>query len=128
MEQKNGNAERRMTMADEEKLIKLREAAALIAEAIKDMQKARKLFKKCGIEFCGGLDFNHINPWDIGAHLQIYKGINKFEKLIGAKAYLKEDIITGKPDTSRKYLDYKGLVFVQLGQERTSSRAKFTFR
>ena len=27
-------------MADEEKLIKLREAAALIAEAIKDMQKA----------------------------------------------------------------------------------------
>ena len=32
-------------MADEEKLIKLREAAALIAEAIKDMQKAAKLFK-----------------------------------------------------------------------------------
>ena len=29
-----------MIMADEEKFIKLREAEALIAEAIKDMQKA----------------------------------------------------------------------------------------
>lgn len=115
-------------MTDEEKLIKLREAAALIAEAIKDMQKARKLFKKCGIEFCGGLKFDELEPWSNDCNLQIYKGIDKFAKLIGAKAYFKESIISEELDTSRKYLDYKGLVFVQLGHEKTSSRAKFTFR
>ena len=115
-------------MTDEEKLVKLREAVGLVTEAIANMQKAKKLFKKCGIELCGDLNFNEVDPWTGGCNIQIFKGINKFEKLIGASAYFRDDIITEKTDTSRKYLDYKGIVFLQLGHEITARQAKFTFK
>ena len=115
-------------MADIDKKAFIDEACNLLNEAISEIRKAEKLFKKCGIEFCDSIDIGDCPEWGNNSNIQIYRGINKFEKIIGAKGYFRNDYITEKPDTSRKYLDYKGLVFLQLGDEKVSRQAKFHFR
>ena len=92
------------------------------------MRKAQELFKKCGIEFCDNVDISDIKSCNSGANIQIFSGISKFEKIIGASGYFRNDCITGKPDTSQKYLDYKNLVFLQLGKEKKGRQAEFYFR
>lgn len=104
------------------------EACDLLNKAISEICKAKKLFKKCGIEFCDSIDIGDCPEWGNNSNIQIYRGINKFEKIIGAKGYFRNDYITEKPDTSRKYLNYKGIVFLQIGDEKVSRQAKFTFR
>ena len=115
-------------MADIDKKALIDEGCNLLNEAIAEMRKAQKLFKKCGIEFCDNVDISDIESWRCGANIQIFSGISKFEKIIGASGCFRNDYITGKPDTSRKYLDYKNLVFLQLGKKKTSQQAKFYFR
>ena len=115
-------------MADIDKKALIDEGCNLLNEAIAEIRKAQKLFKKCGIEFCDNVDISDIKSWNSGRNIQIFSGISKFEKIIGASGYFRNDYITGKPDTSQKYLDYKNLVFLQLGEERTSRQAKFHFR
>ena len=115
-------------MAEIDKKAFIDEACNLLNEAISEFRKAEKLFKKCGIEFCNSIDIRDCPEWGNNSNIQIYRGINKFEKIIGAKGYFRNDYITEKPATSRKYLDYKGLVFLQLGDEKVSRQAKFHFR
>ena len=115
-------------MADIDKKALIDEGCNLLNEAIAEMRKAQELFKKCGIELCDNVDISDIKSCNSGANIQIFSGISKFEKIIGVSGYFRNDYITGKPDTSRKYLDYKNLVFLQLGKEKTSRQAKFYFR
>ena len=115
-------------MADIDKKALIDEGCNLLNEAIAEIRKAQKLFKKCGIEFCDNVDISDIKSWNSGANIQIFSGISKFEKIIGASGYFRNDCSTGKPDISQKYLDYKNLVFLQLGKEKTSRQAKFYFR
>ena len=115
-------------MADIDKKALIDEGCNLLNEAIAEIRKAQKLFKKCGIEFCDNVDISDIESWNSGANIQIFSGISKFEKIIGASGYFRNDYSTGKPNISRKYLDYKNLVFLQLGKEKTSRQAKFYFR
>ena len=115
-------------MADIDKKALIDEGCNLLNEAIAEIRKAQKLFKKCGIEFCDNVDISDIKSWSCGGNIQIFSGISKFEKIVGASGCFRNDYITGKPDTSRKYLDYKNLVFLQLGEERTSRQVKFHFR
>ena len=115
-------------MADIDKKALIDEGCNLLNEAIAEIRKAQKLFKKCGIEFCDNVDISDIESWRCMGNIQIFSGISKFEKIIGASGYFRNDCITGKPDISRKYLDYKNLVFLQLGKEKTSRQAEFYFR
>ena len=115
-------------MADIDKKALIDEGCNILNEAIAEIRKAQKLFKKCGIEFCDNLDIGDCPEWGNNSNMQIYRGINKFEKIIGAKGHFRNDYITKKPDTSRKYLNYKGIVFLQIGDEKTSRQAKFTFK
>ena len=115
-------------MADIYKKALIDEGCNLLNEAIAEMRKAQELFKKCGIEFCDNVDISDIKSCNSGANIQIFSGISKFEKIIGASGYFRNDCITGKPEISLKYLDYKNLVFLQLGKEKTSRQAKFYFR
>ena len=115
-------------MADIDKKALIDEGCNLLNEAIAEIRKAQELFKKCGIEFCDNVDISDIKSWSKGTNIQIFSGISKFEKIIGASGYFRNDYITGEPETSRKYLDYKNLVFLQLGKEKTSRQAKFYFR
>ena len=115
-----------MAVIDKKALID--EGCNLLNEAIAEMRKAQELFKKCGIELCDNVDISDIKSCNSGANIQIFSGISKFEKIIGASGYFRNDCITGKPDISLKYLDYKNLVFLQLGKEKTSRQAKFYFR
>ena len=115
-------------MAEIDKKACIDEACELLNKAISEIRKAEKLFKKCGIEFCDSIDIGDCSEWSNNSNIQIYRGINKFEKIIGAKGHFRNDYITKKLDTSRKYLNYKGIVFLQLGDEKTSRQAKFTFK
>ena len=115
-------------MADIDKKALIDEGCNILNEAIAEIRKAQKLFKKCGIEFCDTVNVSDFESWSSGGNIQIFSGISKFEKIIGVRGCFRNDYITGKPDTSRKYLDYKNLVFLQLGEEGTSRQAKFHFR
>ena len=115
-------------MADIDKKALIDEGCNILNEAIAEIRKAQKLFKKCGIEFCDIVNVSDFESRSSGGNIQIFSGISKFEKIIGARGCFRNDYITGKPDTSQKYLDYKNLVFLQLGEERTSRQAKFHFR
>ena len=118
-------------MADVDKKALIDEGCNLLNEAIAEMRKAQELFKKCGIELCDIVDIvdiSDIKSWRCVGNIQIFSGISKFEKIIGASGYFRNDCITGKPDISQKYLDYKNLVFLQLGKEKTGRQAEFYFR
>lgn len=114
---------------DEEKKQMIDNACDLMNEAAKKLIEARKLLHLCGIEVCDTFEAEKINTWDVsGSNLQIFSGIKKMGKLLGKEPYHKNDYFDNKPDTSRAFIDHKGLVFIQLGKEVTSKRAKFTYR
>lgn len=114
---------------DEEKRLMIDEACDLFNDALEKIKKARRLLHLCGIETCDSFNVDKVESWnpsDCNVHL--YTGIGKFEKITGVTGYHKNDFITEKPDKSRKTIDYKGLTFLQLGREVTSTQAKFTYR
>ena len=47
-------------MADIDKKALIDEGCNLLNEAIAEIRKAQKLFKKCGIEFCDNVDISDI--------------------------------------------------------------------
>ena len=116
-------------MTDTDKQMAFETAISLMLEAQERLSDAEKLFYKCGIEVCDAFScgdaakelFNFTNA-------QIYKGINKFEKLSGVPGYFANDYITGKEDKSRRYVEYKGLKFVQCGHVKSQTMAKYGYR
>lgn len=116
-------------MTDNEKLVAFETAISLMLEAQERLSDAEKLFHKCGIEVCDAFScgdaakeqFNFTNA-------QIYRGINKFEKLSGVPGYFINDWTIGKEDKSRRYVEYKGLKFVQLGHVKSQTMAKYGYR
>ena len=117
-------------MNNEEKKQRVEEACGLLREAAEQITKAKKLLKKCGIECCP--HFEETIPADkycsIGSNLQLSKGINKFADIIGAKPYFHKDIRDSrKTDKSRCYVKHKGLIFIQLGVEKTRNDIDIDF-
>lgn len=100
-------------------------ACDLYREAIEKMREAERLFHLCGIEMCSYADSQVSSNY--GCHVQIHKGIRKFEAITGIKGYFPKDF-GGEEDKSRKKISYNGLEFLQVGDERTSTKARFTFR
>ncbi len=114
---------------NEEKLKMLIEACDLLNEASETITKAKKLLHLCGIDMCQGFNEEpYEKKWGVYSNMQIYRGIKKFENITGISKFYEKDDLSGKEDTSRAYIDYRGLRFVQLGDERTSKTCKFTFR
>ena len=61
--------------------------------------------------------------------LPVYSGIKKMSGIIGTEPEFKPTYYDeSKIDKSRCYIEYGGITFLQLGDERTSTTAKFTFR
>lgn len=116
-------------MTDNEKLAAFETAISLMLEAQERLSDAEKLFHKCGIEICNAFSWGDMGeemPCFTNAH--IYKGINKFEKLSGVPGYFINDWTIGKEDKSRRYVEYKGLKFVQLGHIKPQTMAKYGYR
>lgn len=116
-------------MTDNSKRIAFETAISLMLEAQERLSDAEKLFYKCGIEICNAFSWGNPAkeiPCFTNAH--IYKGINKFEKLSGVPGYFANDYITGREDKSRRYAEYNGLKFVQLGHVKSQTMAKYGYR
>lgn len=116
-------------MTDNDKQIAFETAISLMLEAQERLSDAEKLFHKCGIEICDAFSWGNMGeemPCFTNAH--IYKGINKFEKLSGVPGYFINDWTIGKEDKSRRYVEYKGLKFVQLGHIKPQTMAKYGYR
>lgn len=102
-------------MADIDKKALIDEGCNLLNEAIAEMRKAQKLFKKCGIELCDTFSWGDAAKERCSfTNAQIHNGIKNFEKLSGTSGYFINDFTTGKEDKSRRYAEYNGLKFVQL--------------
>ena len=100
-------------MNNEEKKQRVEEACGLLREAAEQITKAKKLLKKCGIECCP--HFEETIPADkycsIGSNLQLHKDIRD----------------SRKTDKSRCYVKHKGLIFIQLGEEKTRNDIDIDF-
>lgn len=112
---------------NEEKLQMVSDACRLIGEAKEKVKEAEKLMHLCGIEICSINIINTI-PADMYNDVQIYKGIKNLQKITEKELYFKKSYLTNKDDKSIIYLDFAGLTMCQLGEERTSTQAKFTFK
>lgn len=116
-------------MTDNDKLVAFETAISLMLEAQERLSDAEKLFHKCGIEVCDAFSWgNPARQIPSFTNAQIHKGINKFEKLSGVPGYFANDYITGREDTSRRYAEYNGLKFVQLGLVKSQTMAKYGYR
>lgn len=114
---------------DAEKLEMVNEACELFTEAIEKFKEGEKLLHLCGVDVIRTLNINDGCYDCVGHDVQIYSGIKKLEKLTGTQCYSPTSYITGKPDTSRRKMNHHGILFVQVGRERTSTTSKrFTFR
>lgn len=112
-------------MTNEDKANLISEACELFRTANNLIIKGKKLIKRCGVECCTG--FNEDNEFLHDKHIQLYSGIKKLSKIIGKDAYHKRNWCD-EIDNGCLHIDHNGIVFCQLGQERTSTRAKFSFR
>lgn len=115
---------------DEEKRQMVDNACKLFTEAIEKTREAQRLLHLCGIECCRGLNEEEIQEWNIYAsNVQLYSGIKKMSGIIGTEPEFKPTYYDeSKIDKSRCYIEYGGITFLQVGTERTSTTAKFTFR
>ena len=115
---------------DEEKRQMVDNACKLFSEAIEKTREAKRLLHLCGIECCDGLNVDEIPDWKpYACNVQLYSGIKKLSGIIGTEPEFKPtyyDIF--KIDKSRCYIQYGGITFLQLGEERKTTTAKFTFR
>ena len=79
-----------------------------------------------GIECCSSLN---VDGEIYSNNVQLYSGIKKMSGIIGAEPEFKPTYYDeSKIDKSRCYIEYGGITFLQIGDERTSTTAKFTFR
>lgn len=101
---------------NEEKIEMLNQACDLFNEAAEKIREAKRLFHLCGIEFCNGLNEEELHNWDtFGCNLHIFRGMKKMEKILGIEGTFHKNYVTEKIDRSRKYIRYKDLEFMQLG-------------
>ena len=114
----------------EEKRQMVDDACKLFTDAIEKAREARRLLHLCGIECCNGLGFDEIRDWEIHySNVQLYSGIKKMSNIIGTEPEFRPEYYAeSKVDKSRCYIEYGGITFLQLGNERTSTTSKFTFR
>ena len=115
----------------EEKRQMVDNACKLFSEAIEKAKEANWLLHLCGIECCSGLNEDEIQEWIINfSNVQLYSGIKKMAGIIGTEPEFRPTYYYGesKIDKSRCYIEYGGITFLQIGDERTSAPAKFTFR
>lgn len=116
-------------MTDNDKLVAFETAISLMLEAQERLSDSIELFHKCEIEVCDAFscgDMGEEMPCFTNA--QIYSGIKKFEELSGVSGYFANDYITGREDKSRRYAEYNGLKFVQLGYVKPQTMAKYGYR
>ena len=113
---------------DEEKREMIDKACDLFNEANEKIIEAKRLMHLCGIEFCKGFKEGKVDANLYDSNLHVYSGIKKLEELTGSKSFFTNHFIFGNPDLSRLNIKYKGLVFIQLGTEKTATDRKFTFR
>lgn len=99
-------------MTNDEKIAQIYSACGLIKDAQKRLQEADEILRKCGVQMCSMISFDA--PFDDS--VQLFSGIAKLEKIIGAKAYFQESYITSKTDKSRKFLDFNGVTFMQISE------------
>lgn len=106
-------------MTDNDKLVAFETAISLMLEAQERLSDAAELFNKCGIELCDTFSWGDAaKKWCSFTNAQILKGIKNFEKLSGTSGYFINDCTTCKEDESRRYAEYNGLKFVQLGHDK----------
>ena len=114
----------------EEKRQMVDNACKLFSEAMNKTREAKRLLHLCGIECCDGLNEEEIqcfNPYV--SNVQLFSGIKKMSGIIGTEPEFKPTYYDeSKIDKSRCYIEYGGITFLQVGEERTSTTAKFTFR
>lgn len=111
---------------NEEKLQMVNAACDLINEGIDKINEAKRLLHLCGIDICNSVDTSDLHEWiPNGSNVQILRGIPKMEKIIGVNGNNPIDCITGRPDMSRKRLEYRGITFLQL---ESKSNTKFGYR
>ena len=106
-----------------EKNYALNEACALINEARIMMKKAMRLLNDvCGIDICDHLCSQDVKSYEKYANnIQIYSGISKLESISGESGAHPIDEFTGERDLKHKYIEYKGLRFVQVGQPKADN-------
>ena len=104
-------------------------ACSLFNEAIEKANAAKSIFKKLGFEICDSIDIQTpANKYsNVGSNIQLTKGITKLGNITGEKPYFVKEIIGRKFDRSRKYVNYKNLIFLQLGYEVTNTDVEFSF-
>ena len=114
----------------EEKRQMVDNACKLLSEAIEKAMEANRLLHLCGIECCDGLNEKEIQCFKpYVSNVQLYSGIKKMSGIIGTEPEFKPTHYDeSKIDKSRCYIEYGGITFLQLGDERKSTTAKFTFR
>ena len=106
-------------MNDNDKLVAFETAINLMLEAQERLSDAAELFRKCGIELCDTFSWGDAAKERCSfSNAQIHEGIKNFEKLSGTPGYFINDYTTGKEDKSRRYAEYNGLKFVQLGHDK----------
>ena len=110
----------------EEKRQMVDNACKLFSEAIEKAREANRLLHLCGIESCSSLN---VDGQIYSNNVQLFSGIKKMSGIIGTEPEFKPTYFDeSKIDKSRCYIEYGGITFLQLGDERTSTTAKFTFR
>ena len=113
---------------DEEKREMIDKACDLFNEANEKIIEGKRLMHLCGIEFCDGFREGVAKAELYESNLHVHSGIKKLENLTGQKSFFTKHFLTRKPDLSRMSIKYKGLLFLQLGEEKTATDMKFTFR
>lgn len=113
---------------DEEKKELIDKACDLFNEAREKIIEGKRLMHLCGIDYCDGIHEDEAREILGECNLQLHRGIKKLEKISGSKGYFPISHSTQKPNRSRINLKYKNLLFMQLGEERTATNKKFTFR
>ena len=110
----------------EEKRQMVENACKLFSEAIEKAREANRLLHLCGIECCSSLN---VDGQIYSNNVQLYSGIKKMSGIIGTEPEFKPTYYDeSKIDKSRCYIEYGGITFLQLGDERKSTTAKFKFR
>ena len=126
MVQNNGGESLMKKRTVEEKRQMVDNACKLLSEAIEKAMEANRLLHLCGIECCSSLN---LDGEIYSNNVQLYSGIKKMSDIIGTEAEFKPTYYDeSKIDKSRCYIEYGGITFLQLGDERKSTTAKFTFR
>ena len=110
----------------EEKRQMVDNACKLFSEAIEKAKEANWLLHLCGIECCDRLN---VDGQIYSNNVQLYSGIKKMSSIIGTEPEFKPTYYDeSKIDKSRCYIQYGGVTLLQLGEERKSTTAKFTFK